>query len=193
MSLLLSNSSKNIPMKVQKPFWQAGNRFICKIWSIFILLYLDPNAYSKKDPALGQPNGADPCVSGSTTLLYLDSVAKYSPCIQNVKGTWQWDFFLWFLMFGSLLKLLTRYLFFFLVRLPVWGLLVWLFFCSWGWVGVDASHIFYLEVANCIGTNCIGTIGIGTNCIGTNCIGNKLYREQTVSAPFHFFTLSFYS
>jgi hypothetical protein len=28
---------------------------------------------------------------------------------------------------------------------------------------------------------------------GTNCIGNKLYQAQIVSAPFHFFTLSFYS
>ncbi len=44
------------------------------------------------------------------------------------------------------------------------------------------------------GTNCIGNKLYREHIVsGTNCIGNKLYRAQIVSAPFHFFTLSFYS
>ncbi len=65
--------SKNIPTKVQKPFWKAKTRFICKFWSISIILDLDPNPHSQygSGSKIGSQMNADlgGSISGSTILV----------------------------------------------------------------------------------------------------------------------------
>jgi hypothetical protein len=70
------NRSKNMPTKVQKPFFEMQeSRFICSFWSISIFYAPGSrSAFSNTDPDPVQPNE---CGSGFTTLLQ-----------EHIQGEW---------------------------------------------------------------------------------------------------------